>query len=174
MPEASKEARKAHNASKIKEEKHYLRETWRNMKRRCQSPNHYAYPQYGGRGIKVATEWEDFENFFRWAISNGYIHGLTLDREDVNGDYSPQNCRWASWKAQGNNRRTNRLLAYNGETKTIAEWADTLGMSRHALWRRLNGGWSVEEAITIPLGTINRWNRKENFYGSNVPVRPTR
>ena len=93
-----------------------LYDAWRAIKKRCYNEAHYAYKDYGGRGIKMCDEWNRFENFYSWALSNGYAVGLTLDRIDNDGDYSPDNCRWASWKVQGNNRRTNKFISFNGKT----------------------------------------------------------
>lgn len=92
---------------------------WSCMKQRCYYPGYTDYHCYGGRGIKVCEEWlADFQNFYIWAINSGYKSNLSIDRIDVNGDYSPDNCRWATPKEQANNKTTNHLLTYNGETHT--------------------------------------------------------
>lgn len=86
-----------------------LRQAWRNMKNRCYYEGYDSYPYYGGRGIGVCEEWlNDFKAFKKWALENGYEERLTLDRIDPNKDYGPDNCRWASWEVQGNNRRPRR------------------------------------------------------------------
>ncbi len=94
---------------------------------------------YGGRGITICAEWlNDFDNFYVWAIANGYDENApkgqcTLDRIDVNGNNCPENCRWVNISFQNSSKTTNHLIAYNGETHTIAEWARITGISENAL-----------------------------------------
>lgn len=122
-----------------------------NMMTRCYNPKYKYYYAYGGRGITVCDEWQGengVKNFAEWAINNGYDPALTLDRIDVNGNYSPENCRWATMKQQQNNRTNNARFEYNGKVKTLAEWADELGVKYSRLQKMLycNGG-SIEKAV---------------------------
>lgn len=130
-----------------------LYKLWSSVRNRCNNPNNRKYARYGGRGIKVCEEWDSSYTVFRdWCLENGYEKGLTIERIDVNGDYSPTNCIFASQKVQQNNRTNNHLLTYQGITHTMAEWADILGFSYKVLEHRINRGWTVEDAFTIPKG----------------------
>lgn len=124
---------------------------WHGIKVRCLNEQDAHYPNYGGRGITVCPEWVDsFEAFRDWALANGYRDDLTIERKDNDGPYSPDNCRWATPKEQHNNKRSNRLITFNGETHTVTEWAAITGIDRHALYSRLKRGWSVERLFTPP------------------------
>lgn len=121
---------------------------WTGMKTRCFNEADHTYAQYGGRGITVCDEWRDsFEAFRDWALANGYQDDLTIDRTDVNGPYSPDNCRWATTKDQENNRRNNRLITHNGKTQTLSQWAEETGIHRGTIQWRLNHGWEAEKAL---------------------------
>ncbi len=118
------------------------------MKDRCYNPNNKRYPHYGGRGIVVCQEWKDnYVSFRDWAICNGYQIGLSLDRINNDGNYSPDNCRWATPKQQAYNRRTNRLITIQGKTQTVTEWAEEVGISIGAFQNRLRYGWSEERLL---------------------------
>lgn len=136
---------------------------WNSMKDRCLNSNNACYSDYGGRGIKVCDRWLVFENFL--ADMGERPTGLSLDRKDNNGDYTPENCRWATRQEQQQNMRSNNLIYYNGEILPAAEWARRFGMSRHALYQRLKNGWSIEQALTCPLGsTVYLRNERGQFY----------
>ena len=110
---------------------------WGKMRQRCLKPYCKAYKDYGGRGITICKEWENFNNFRDWALSNGYRDDLTIDRIDNDGNYEPSNCRWATMLQQQNNKRNNRLLTYNGITMTFSDWARELGIENSTLYKRL-------------------------------------
>lgn len=118
---------------------------WCGMKQRCYNKNKKGYKNYGGRNIQICDEWLKFENFYSWAISNGYEDNLTIDRIDSNGNYEPSNCRWASWKQQENNKRTNRYITVKGETKTLSEWSRVTGLGKETIRWRLENGWGIDK-----------------------------
>ena len=130
-----------------------LYEVWKTMRQRCGNPKNRAYHNYGGRGICVCNEWKsNFQSFYEWSMNNGYKQGLTIDRIDVNGNYCPENCRWVNRRIQANNMRVNKLITYNGETDTLANWARRLNIKYGTLEGRLKGyGWPVEKAFTTPV-----------------------
>lgn len=134
-----------HGASRTR-----LYNTWRGMRERCENPAHKSYSDYGGRGISVCVEWKDFTVFQKWALSSGYKDGLSIDRIDSDGNYEPPNCRWADKQQQSRNRRSNHLITYKGQTKTVTEWAEQFHINRYTLTMRLKAGWSVEAALEIP------------------------
>ena len=132
-----------------------LYSVWVNMRNRCFNSNNKSFVYYGGRGISVCDEWNEFLNFEKWAIQNGFEENLTLDRIDVNGNYEPENCRWISRKEQMRNTRSNHLLTYNGDTKTMAEWAEITGIPYSTLKQRINKyNYSVEKALTKPVKKV--------------------
>lgn len=124
---------------------------WNGMRGRCLHKSYASFKNYGGKGVKIVKEWLKFENFKKWALENGYSETLTLDRIDSNKDYEPNNCRWVSMKKQQNNKTNNRKLFYNGEYKTVSEWAECLGVNTQTLFTRLKRGWSVERTLATPV-----------------------
>jgi len=117
------------------------------MNKRCRDKkNKY----YGGRGITVCDEWQAFVNFREWALNNGYADDLTIDRIDPNGNYCPENCRWATIFEQNNNTRAVLHLTLNEETHTTAEWAKIANIPRHIIIQRLYSGWDIKRTLTQP------------------------
>lgn len=122
------------------------------MKGRCYNSNDPAYKWYGGRGISICEEWlNNFESFYGWAINNGYSEELSIDRIDVNGNYEPCNCRWATITIQANNRRNTKFLIYHNETKSIAEWSRITGIKYSTIVNRLKLGYTNEECLEMPI-----------------------
>ena len=134
--------------------------TWRNMLKRCYSTED-KYKNYRELGITVCDEWnKDFRPFRDWALQHGYAENLTIDRINNNGNYSPENCRWVDYKVQANNRRSNHLITFNGETHSVTEWSNIYKIPAAVLYGRLRNS-SFEEAISKPYKPCNF--RKENY-----------
>ena len=121
---------------------------WKGMRQRCRNPFHPAYDRYGGRGITITPEWDTFEAFHKWATEHGYRDDLSIDRIDVNGNYEPNNCRWATDYEQANNTRSNRKLMYNGQELNFGEVCRSIGVPDTTMHNRIDKlGWSLEEAL---------------------------
>lgn len=134
-----------------------LYKVWKSMRSRCNTVNSPTYKNYGGRGIKVCKEWDDFENFYEWAFKNGYNEKAdymqcTIDRIDNNGNYEPKNCKFSTSKEQVRNRRKTIKIFYKGRMMTIPEIAEITGFTRYVLYNRIVSlKWDVEKATTMPV-----------------------
>lgn len=122
---------------------------WWNMVARCTVPSSTRYKNYGGRGIQVCDSWLKFENFLN--DMGECPPGMTLERVDNDGNYCPENCKWAGIIEQANNKRNNVFLEYNGQKLTISQWEKKLGFKRASLWNRIKAGWPIERALTTPV-----------------------
>lgn len=130
------------------ETKTRLYQIYAGIKKRCLNTKAYNYMNYGGRGISICEEWLNSWRAFRdWSYLNGYSDELSIDRIDVNGNYSPDNCRWVDRVAQANNRRSSRNIVYNDETHTIAEWAKILDIPYKRLHKWISKGKTMEEIM---------------------------
>lgn len=119
--------------------------SWMCMKRRCLDSTNDSYANYGGRGISICERWNKFENFL--ADMGVRPKGMTIDRIDHDGDYTPENCRWADAKTQHTNTRANVEITFGGRTQCLAAWADELGIRRNTLQKRIANGWSIYSAL---------------------------
>jgi hypothetical protein len=138
---------------------------WSTMLQRCGNPNHTYFKHYGGRGIAVCERWQSFENFFE-DMGNPPA-GCTLDRIDNSKGYSKGNCRWASKKMQGNNRRSNIVLEYKGQSMTVTQWGEVTGLGKQIIRNRLARGWTVEQALTTEALPFSRSNPTKPFHGTS-------
>ena len=139
-------ARTKHGLSRTR-----LYNLWTGMIGRCKNANKTDYKYYGGRGIKVCPEWqEDFMVFREWALEHGYKHRLTIDRIDNDGNYKPENCRFATMKIQNRNSRHNRLIKIGNEIKPVSEWAEQAGINCETLAYRIDSGWP-EHKLFVPI-----------------------
>lgn len=120
---------------------------WNAMIERCCNPNCEAFKHYGGRGISVCERWRDFRNFL--ADMGERPAGMTIERENNDGNYEPGNCRWATMKEQGRNKRTTRILTHNGRTMPLMDWAEELGVSCATIHNRIQR-WGLEAALSTP------------------------
>jgi len=128
---------------------------WQAMRRRCNYLKNIQYNDYGGRGIKVCERWNKFENFLE--DMGERPEGMSIDRIDVNGNYEPSNCRWATPIDQGNNKRNNVYITINNKTQTIPQWARDVAINVMVLWSRINlMKWEPERAITEPTRSYNK------------------
>lgn len=129
---------------------------WASMKNRCKNPNEKKYYDYGGRGITYCKEWEDFEEFYDWAINNGYTDGLSLERIDVNGNYCPDNCKWITPKEQQQNKRNTIRVIYDNKEWCLRDLCSYLNLNYKSVTSRIyQQGFSPIEAITTPFdGTL--------------------
>lgn len=110
---------------------------WGGMVERCECGTSERYNDYGGRNIRVCKEWrQDYSAFKKWALENGYKENLTIDRIDNDGDYCPENCRWATYKEQGNNRRNNIVVEVGDAKKTLSQLSEEFGIKRDTLRTR--------------------------------------
>lgn len=120
------------------------------IQRCCNDRERYEWAKYGGRGITVCDEWRKYEPFRDWAMTNGYRDDLSIDRIDPNGNYCPDNCRWATIYEQNNNKRTSKVIVFAGESGTVRQFADKYGLVYSCLYARLQNGWSIEKALLTP------------------------
>ncbi len=131
---------------------HKLYRVWCGIKERCNNPNHDMYIHYGQRGINICEQWaNDFPPFYNWAISNGWIDGLTIDRVNNDLGYSPENCRMATRTEQQRNKRTNNMVTFQNRTQCLSAWAEELRMNYNVLRSRLRIGWTTDRALTTPI-----------------------
>lgn len=122
---------------------------WAAMLQRCYLETSPNFPRYGGRGIKVCDRWHSFENFL--ADMGERPPGLSIERENVNGDYGPSNCSWATRAVQANNTRANVRITIEGVTKTLSQWCAETGVNKHTAAKRINrSGWTPQRAVTTP------------------------
>lgn len=143
--------RAAEFATKHKSIKTREYSSWRAMKERCSNPNHIEWRNYGGRGIGVCQRWADRKSGFSNFINDmGKIpdNSYSIDRIDVNGDYSPENCKWSSRKEQANNRRNSVIVEYHGRSQTISQWSEETGIGYHELYNANKRGHGIAMKLT--------------------------
>lgn len=118
---------------------------WQMMRKRCTDPSHRMYYRYGGRGIRVCDQWRSFSAFLK--DMGERPSGLVLDRINNDGNYEPSNCRWVTRQVNQRNMRSNRLITYRGETRTVVEWSEVTGLPVERIRSRLKRGWAVQDVF---------------------------
>src|SRR6185436_18255442 len=143
---------------------------WTAMKSRCECPSVSNYHLYGGRGIIVCERWQSFEAFLT-DMGSRPSPKHSLDRyPDQNGNYEPNNVRWATTKEQGRNRGNNLVIEYQGRRQTLPDWAEEVGIPYGTIQARFRLGWTVEEALSIPVGARKRYGRRITVNGESLSV----
>lgn len=138
-------------------------QSWMNMRERCNNPNNKKYPIYGARGITVCERWNEFKNFML-DMGRKPDPKFTIEREDVNGNYEPGNCKWISRKDQGRNKRNSVFVTYQGKRMLLIDIVEELGLSRGLVYQRLKLGWTLAQAIALPNGSgINRGRPRGSY-----------
>lgn len=140
---------------------------WQGMLNRCRNRKMTNYHRYGGRGIEVCERWRNSFRAFMSDMGPRPSDSHSIDRVNVNGNYEPENCRWATHVQQARNRSTARLLTHGGKTLCLEDWAKQLGTRSSVLCSRLERGWSVEEAVTVKPVVVERLIP---FRGKQLPV----
>lgn len=157
-------SRRASERATIRNKKHGLvgtaeYQTWAGMKARCLCASNHAYKDYGGRGIKICERWMDFENFL--SDMGARPEGTTIDRIDTNGDYAPENCRWATSYVQTRNRRNSVLITHKGVTLNASDWQSITGLP---IFGRLRVGKSGDD-LFAPVGpTSKHYGKLDGIY----------
>ena len=133
---------------------------WYSMKRRCLNPSNEKFSHYGGRGISFHPPWADFRAFLAdMGPAPSPTH--TLERRDVDKDYGPDNCVWATWVAQANNKQTTIYAEIGGVTRSVKQWSAVYGLPASAIHKRLRRGWPLIEAITTSLKSVTDQRRRK-------------
>ncbi len=134
-----------------------LYRTWMGMKDRCYNPKSASYNRYGAVGIGICAEWiSDYYSFSKWSVKNGYSDELTIDRINNSFGYSPENCRWATYKQQSANSKRVKMFTIGNETLCIADWCRKIGISHTTYSERVRKGWTDEKALTTPAWETRR------------------
>lgn len=130
--------------------KHPCYSVWKDMIYRCYNPKNQWYHRYGARGITVCDEWRESPiPFCEWAVNSGYKKGVSLDRIDNNGNYSPENCRWVDFEYQSNNTCRNLFITLNGKRQTAGQWDKEFGLKPSTMASRVRHGYYDRRGIDI-------------------------
>ena len=147
-----------------------LYHVWSSMKDRCRNKNNKYYERYGGRGISICEQWkEGFEEFKKWSYENGYTEGLSIDRRDNDGNYTPDNCRWVDQTTQNRNKSNVVWIELEGEVKRLIEWAEELDIKPSILHDRVRAGWEAKDILN-PNIRKSRLGEKIHYNGDSHTI----
>jgi hypothetical protein len=130
--------------------------SWEKMIERCYNKNHDKYANYGGRGIAVCARWRASFRDFLADMGQKPTPQHTIDRKDGNGNYEPNNCRWATKSEQRRNSRDNVYVEHNGKRVLLVDLTEQLGLSRDIVYGRLKNGWNLADALTVPVRSYSK------------------
>jgi|SRR5688572_23678098 len=150
----AKRKRALHGEGKVNRTTEY--NSWRAMRKRCLNPKDKDYPQYGGRGIKICRRWDSYIAFLKDMGRKPGL-GYSIEREDVNGDYTPRNCRWATNLEQQRNRRVTMYVEYEGEKIAVSKLGERAVVGVDLFRSRIQQGWDIARALTTPR--VEGWTR---------------
>lgn len=137
-----------------------LYNVWKSMRQRCNNSKSHDYRWYGMDGVKICEKWDDFANFREWALKNGYKNGLTIDRVNSHGPYSPENCRWITIQEQQKNKRNILKFFYLGDLYTVDTFCNKFGISKAMFYDRKHKGWSLDQIATTPKIPVGGYRSK--------------
>lgn len=139
---------------------------WSGMIQRCTNPKAHNWKDYGGRGITVCDRWHGRGGYKNFVADMGEPpEGLTLDRIDGNKGYSPDNCRWATWKEQAQHRRP---VGPKPNPESLAQKAKAAGMKYSVAYQRIRNGWNVTDALSTPIAPLGKWVRNNKLQASSM------
>lgn len=143
---------------------------WIGIKTRTMCQTHRSYQYYGARGIKICDRWiNSFENFYS-DMGPMPTPKHTIERIDNDGHYEPLNCIWATQNQQSNNKRSSRLITYQGKTQNVQRWSEELNIPRYIIFNRLNAGWKIEAIFTVPIKKVNL-NQLYSFQNKSLTLK---
>jgi len=137
--------------------------TWMAMKQRCSNPKNIAFDRYGGRGISVCQRWQNsFENFIN--DMGPRPPGHTIERRNVDGNYTPDNCCWIPNDKQCLNRRSNVIIEFNGKKQTVTEWSKEIGIPREIIYHRIKAKWPIDKVLSVHLFKKIKLHDRKSIY----------
>lgn len=162
------QGKRSHGLSRENGRKRPLHSVWIAMRQRCMNPGDRNFKRYGGRGIRVCPQWNEYKAFHEWAMANGYKVGLTIERINNDGNYCPDNCTWIPQSRQPRNSNGVQFLVYDGQSRTYGEWGKIYGIDRTTLKDRIKRGWNIQSALLSRAYRGNRYYGEKNSFKKGI------